>query len=106
MAHTTSASPIDPASIPSFTLSTGERIPAIGLGTFGADAVPPAVVAGTVRNAIAAGYRHIDCASVYGNEAQIGEILADLFTRGVVARKDLWITSKVWNDMHGRVGES
>ena len=106
MAHTTSSPSIDPASVPSFTLSTGERIPAIGLGTFGSDSVSPALVAETVKHAVHAGYRHVDCASVYGNESQIGAILADLFAHGVVTRRDLWITSKVWNDMHGRVGES
>ena len=106
MAHTTSSPSIDPASVPSFTLSTGDRIPAIGLGTFGSDSVSPALVAETVKHAVHAGYRHVDCASVYGNESQIGAILADLFARGVVTRRDLWITSKVWNDMHGRVGES
>lgn len=106
MAHLNTPVTIDPASVPFFTLSTGARLPAIGLGTFGSDSVPPAVVAATVRKAVHAGYRHIDCASVYGNEAEIGEALADLFDRRVVARHDLWITSKVWNDMHGRVGES
>jgi alcohol dehydrogenase (NADP+) len=101
-----SAGQIDPASVPSFTLSTGDRIPSLGLGTFGSDAVPPATVAETVRNAVHAGYRHIDCASVYANENQVGTVLTDIFSRGAVARGELWITSKVWNDMHGRVGES
>jgi alcohol dehydrogenase (NADP+) len=97
---------IDPCLIPSLTLHTGSKIPCIGLGTFGSDSVPPEVVAWTVRKAIYAGYRHLDCASVYGNESQIGTVLQEIFGSGFLRREDLWITSKVWNDMHGRVVES
>ena len=59
---------IDPASIPRRKLYTGATMPAIGLGTFGSDRIAPAQVAAAVRGAAAAGYRHFDCASVYGNE--------------------------------------
>ena len=79
---------------------TKAQIPPIGLGTFGSDQVKPEVIAQAVRKAIEMGYRHIDCASVYGNEKQIGEVLADLFAEGVVKREELWITSKLWNDKH------
>jgi diketogulonate reductase-like aldo/keto reductase len=78
----------------------------MGLGTFGSDSVSAATVAETVRNAIHAGYRHIDCASVYGNEKDIGQALQETFRSGFVKREELWITSKVWNDMHDRVAES
>ena len=74
-------------------------MPAIGLGTFGSDHVPPADVAAAVKGAVLAGYRHLDCASVYGNEAHIGISLAELFAQGI-RREDLWITSKLWNDKH------
>lgn len=97
---------IDPDSIPKVTLYTGSKIPCVGLGTFGSDSVPAETVAETVRRAIHAGYRHIDCASVYGNEKEIGNILAELFKGGFLGREDLWITSKVWNDMHDNVEES
>src|ERR1035441_4212662 len=53
-----------------------------------------------VEGAMLAGYRHVDCASVYGNERQIGAALARLFAQGI-RREDLWITSKLWNDKHG-----
>jgi len=92
--------------VPSVTLSTGSRLPCIGLGTFGSDDVPAGTVAETVRKAVYAGYRHIDCASVYGNEKNIGGALDGIFRSGFLKRKDMWITSKVWNDMHDRVAES
>ena len=54
-----------------------------------------------MRTALELGYRHIDCASIYGNEAEIGLALAGAFRDGVVQRDQLWITSKLWNDCHG-----
>lgn len=97
---------IDYKRIPQITLSDGRKVPSIGLGTFGSDSVGHDTVAATVKKAIYAGYRHIDCASVYGNEANIGRTLNELFSSNFVKREDLWITSKVWNNMHGRVAES
>ncbi len=93
---------VDPAAVPVRTLYTGSHIPAIGLGTFGSDRFSADQVAQAVKGAIAVGYRHIDCASVYGNEPRIGAALAEVLDSGTVKRQDLWITSKVWNDMHGR----
>jgi alcohol dehydrogenase (NADP+) len=90
---------IDPALVPKRTLYTGAQIPAIGLGTFGSDHVPASTIASAVEGAIRVGYRHLDCASVYGNESQIGEALERLFAMGL-RREDLWITSKLWNDKH------
>lgn len=92
--------------VPLFTLSNGDKIPSIGFGTFGSDSVSGAVIADTVKKAIYAGYRHIDCASVYGNEKNIGEALKKIFSNDEFNRKDFWITSKVWNDMHDNVVES
>ena len=97
---------LNPNLIPNFKLYTGSEIPCIGLGTFGSDSVPPETVAETVKKAVYAGYRHIDCASVYGNEKNIGYALKEIFDSGFLKREDLWITSKVWNDMHGKVIES
>ena len=77
-------------------------MPAIGLGTFGSDHVTANQVAEAVIGAAAAGYRHFDCASVYGNEKEIGAAFAEVI-RGGVSRDDLWITSKVWNDRHADV---
>jgi alcohol dehydrogenase (NADP+) len=52
------------------------------------------------KAAIAAGYRHFDCAAIYANEAEIGQALAEVVAAGDVRRSDLWITSKLWNDAH------
>ncbi len=95
----TELSPIDPALVPQRILSSGAAMPAIGLGTFGSDHVDHDVVASSVETAIALGYRHIDCASVYGNEVQIGQALAAT----PIPRDELWVSSKVWNDQHGDV---
>ena len=91
---------VDPASVPHRRLYTGAQMPAIGLGTFGSDRVKPAEVAAAVEGAAAVGYRHVDCASVYGNEREIGYALGQILKSGVM-REQLWITSKLWNDKHG-----
>ncbi|MEX0331861.1 MAG: aldo/keto reductase [Puniceicoccaceae bacterium] len=91
---------VDPATVPFRTLHTGDTIPAIGLGTFGSDAVSHEAIANAVIGAAAVGYRHFDCASVYCNEDKIGESLKVILDGGI-AREELWITSKLWNDMHG-----
>lgn len=97
---------INPQKVPFCKLFTGSQIPMIGLGTFGSDHVSPEQVAKMVRSALAVGYRHIDCASVYGNEKEIGRILEEVLQSELIAREELWITSKVWNNMHDRVIES
>lgn len=78
-----------------YTLANGVRIPCIGYGTWQAPEGPVTVQA--VREAIAAGYRHIDTAAAYGNEVSVG---AAVRACGV-PREQLFITSKLWNDAHG-----
>jgi alcohol dehydrogenase (NADP+) len=90
---------VDPAIVPKRILASGAQMPAIGLGTFGSDHVSAEQIADSVVGAISVGYRHIDCASVYGNEDRIGIVLERLFASGL-RRHDLWITSKLWNDKH------
>lgn len=75
------------------------EIPVIGMGTFGSDHVSHEQVAEAVLGAAEAGYRHFDCAEVYGNERFIGRSLGEIRRSGV-SREDLWINSKVWNDHH------
>ena len=91
---------VDPALVPKRTLYTGAQIPAIGLGTFGSDHVTAGEVAAAVEGAAEVGYRHFDCASVYGNEHEIGYALEHV-VRKHIPREQLWITSKLWNDKHG-----
>lgn len=89
---------VDPAEVPQRRLYSGAQMPAIGLGTFGSDHVSAGEVAAAVEGAAAVGYRHFDCASVYGNEHEIGYALQQV--RSHVAREQMWITSKLWNDKH------
>ncbi len=91
---------VDPARVPTRTLHSGARIPAIGLGTFGSDRFRGEDIAAAVVGAASVGYRHFDCASVYGNEHLIGAALSRI-RRGGVEREELWVTSKLWNDKHG-----
>ena len=93
---------IDQNIIPKRTLYGGEQIPAVGLGTFGSDKYDGDTVSEAVYGAIRYGYRLIDCAAVYQNEDKIGEVLKRIFAEKVVSREELFITSKVWNDMHGQ----
>ena len=89
---------VDSALVPQKILYTGARMPAIGLGTFGSDHALAAEVAAAVEGAAAVGYRHFDCASVYGNEHEIGYALQQILRD--IRREQLWITSKLWNDKH------
>jgi len=74
-------------------------IPVVGMGTFGSDHVSHEQVAEAVIGAAEIGYRHFDCAEVYGNEKQVGGALDHILSSGI-PREELWINSKVWNDHH------
>lgn len=80
-----------------FALADGSLLPALGLGTWKS---APGAVAAAVREALSIGYRHIDCAPIYQNEAEVGQGLAATFAAGVLKRQDLWLTSKLWNNAH------
>jgi diketogulonate reductase-like aldo/keto reductase len=75
------------------------QMPILGLGTFRSE---PKEVYTAVLEALKMGYRHIDCAAAYGNEKEVGEAIADAVDSGVVTREELWITSKLWSDSHGK----
>jgi alcohol dehydrogenase (NADP+) len=79
--------------------SNGDQMPIVGLGTWKS---APGEVYAAVREAIRIGYRHIDCAMIYGNEVEIGNAIRDAIGDGQVTREQLWITSKLWCTAHGR----
>ena len=96
----------DPALVPKMKLSSGEEVPCIGMGTFGSDRFDADEVSAAVAGGLRCGYRMLDCASCYGNEKEIGDVLQTAYKEGVCERKDLFIMSKVWNDMHRKVEEA
>jgi 2,5-diketo-D-gluconate reductase A len=80
---------------PSLALNDGNRIPQLGFGVF---QVPPEDTAIAVEQALSTGYRLIDTAAAYGNEASVGDALA----RSDLDREELFVTTKLWNDNQGR----
>lgn len=74
-------------------------MPAIGIGTWQSDREK---LYNAIIEAVRCGYRHIDCAYIYGNEDIVGEALECLFSSGGVKREEMWITSKLWNSCHKR----
>jgi diketogulonate reductase-like aldo/keto reductase len=97
---------VDVTKVPQITLNTGDKVPCIGLGTFGSDRFDADEVSNAVEGAIRAGYRMIDCAACYGNEKEIGAVIKKVLDDKVCERKDLYIMTKVWNDMHRKVKEA
>jgi len=76
----------------SFDASTNDGMPALGLGTWEND--DPAQCTESVKTALEAGYRHVDTAQIYGNEAAVGEGIA----AADVDRDDVFLATKVWID--------
>ena len=81
------------SSIPNITLNNGQVIPQFGFGVF---QIEPKKTVAAVSTALEAGYRHIDTAEMYGNEAEVGEAIA----ASGLDRGDVFITSKLNNDAH------
>ncbi|MDN4160799.1 aldo/keto reductase [Nocardioides abyssi] len=79
--------------VPTITLNNQTTIPQLGFGTY---QVPPEDTAAAVTTALEVGYRHIDTAQMYQNEAGVGEAI----TSSGIARDELWITSKLNNGFH------
>ncbi|MDF2492048.1 MAG: 2,5-diketo-D-gluconic acid reductase [Microbacterium sp.] len=77
--------------IPTIALNSGHEIPQLGYGVFKVD---PAETEKYVTEALEVGYRHIDTAAVYGNEEGVGRAIA----ASGIARDELFITTKLWND--------
>ncbi|XP_021378513.1 aldose reductase-like isoform X2 [Mizuhopecten yessoensis] len=87
------------AAIPEQTLLSGYKVPCVGLGTWKSK---PGEVGAAVTTAIGLGYRHFDCALIYGNEKEIGEAIKEAIGNGTVKREDLFITTKLWNTYHSK----
>ena len=82
----------------SSTITVGAgAMPAVGLGLW---KVPREDASAVVQGAIAAGYRHLDSACDYGNEAEVGQGIQAALAEGLCTREDLWVTSKLWNTYH------
>ncbi|KAK5459766.1 H/ACA snoRNP pseudouridylase subunit [Exophiala xenobiotica] len=84
-------------------LNTGASIPALGLGTWQS---PEGQVRAAVAHAIKSGYRHIDCAYVYGNEKEVGEGIKEGLEAAGISRSELFITTKLWCTYHTRVEQN
>ncbi|MEM7110267.1 MAG: aldo/keto reductase [Bacteroidota bacterium] len=80
-----------------FIFRNGDQMPLFGLGTWKS---AKGEVYKAVLEALRLGYRHIDCAAIYRNEEEIGEAFDEAFSKGLVKREELWVTSKLWNTEH------
>jgi 2,5-diketo-D-gluconate reductase A len=82
------------STVPTITLDNGVEIPQLGLGVW---QVEDEIVTGVVEAAFASGYRHIDTAAIYGNEAGVGRAIA----AAGLPRDELFVTTKLWNSDQG-----
>ena len=92
--HLTTASQIPLALHSSSSLSSP---PLLGFGTWNLKISAENTTA-AVSAAIQTGYRHIDCAAIYGNEKEVGKGIKEGLEKAGIERKDIWVTSKLWND--------
>ena len=86
--------PFDPTAVPAVRLNDGSDVPQFGFGVF---QIPADQTVTAVRTALDAGYRHIDTAQMYGNEAEVGRAIAE----SGVPREEIFVTTKLDNSRHG-----
>lgn len=81
----------------SFTLPSGQKMPAVGYGCW---KVTKDKTADLIYTAIKSGYRHIDEAAIYANEVEAGQGIKRAIDEGIVKREDMFVTSKLWSTFH------
>nr|XP_048316813.1 estradiol 17 beta-dehydrogenase 5-like isoform X1 [Myodes glareolus] len=81
-------------------LSDGHFIPVLGFGTYAPQGVPKAKVTEATKIAIDTGFRHIDSASMYQNEEEVGLAIRSKIAEGTVKREDIFYTTKLWCTFH------
>ena len=93
LSHAREQIPLNPSrSAPSIA-----SIPALGFGTWNLD---KSNASDAVSVALQTGYRHLDCAAIYGNEEEVGNGIKDGLKKIGLDRSSVWITSKLWNDQY------
>ncbi|XP_063303601.1 prostaglandin-E(2) 9-reductase-like [Pelobates fuscus] len=81
-------------------MNDGNKIPVIGFGTYASENFPRNLMEDATKVAIEVGYRHIDCAYIYGNEAEVGNAIRAKIADGTVRRENIFYTGKLWNTFH------
>ncbi|XP_044133826.1 aldo-keto reductase family 1 member C1-like isoform X1 [Bufo gargarizans] len=82
------------------TLNDGHKMPVIGFGTYAPETYTKEQAGESTKVAIEAGYRHIDCAFIYGNEVEVGQAIRSKIADGTVKREDIFYTGKLWSNNH------
>ncbi|XP_072510308.1 prostaglandin-E(2) 9-reductase-like isoform X2 [Notamacropus eugenii] len=85
---------------PTVTMNDGNTIPILGFGTYSSKGTPKSDCEMATKVAIEVGYRHIDGAFVYGNEKEVGQAIQAKIADGMVTRKDIFCTGKLWSTCH------
>ena len=84
--------------VPNVTLNNGVKMPQLGLNVW---QVPDDQATAAVLSALKAGYRSIDTAAIYGNEAGVGKAITQFLAESGLDRSELFITTKLWNAEQG-----
>lgn len=79
------------------TSSEIKNIPSLGFGTWN---IGKNETSEAVSTALQTGYRHIDCAVIYGNQKEVGQGIQEGLTKAGISRSGIWVTSKLWNDRY------
>ncbi|CAH1269925.1 AKR1A1 [Branchiostoma lanceolatum] len=88
------------SAVPTVVLSSGNRMPLLGLGTFQLPPPKPEQLINAVKVAIDVGYRHIDTAWGYGNEKEVGQAIKEKIAEGKIKRENVFVTTKLFLTFH------